>query len=320
MSRTRFVRVRQQFNVWGAKNSWFDPRAPTRFNRRHGGVDPGAGLGRVAAGAPQLPSSPGKSAFPGGFPGLASCRSNPTHPTGMARAALASLLPEVTYFTCRARRWNQAAMCAAAASQLGARERREAETPLGEGCLPAVSTAGLPPWRFWAFVLLCGVAGEFPGAVLSSVLLARQPPALAARGHPGTMRRGGGAAWGRCGRRWAVRAELRRVVLQHPTREPRRWGRWEGSQAGTGCLVAGAGNVVGVPEPREEGAAVEGRSWRERVGAALGAPGASPDYSLCCRCRLCLFALALPLVGCCAVSVQGYPISKALGISGFSGV
>lgn len=52
----------------------------------------------------------------------------------------------------------------------------------------------------------------------------------------------------------------------------------------------------------------------------LGAPGASPGLFFAAGAGFALFALALSLVGCCAVSVQGYPISKALGISGFSGV
>lgn len=176
-------------------------------------MDPGAGLGRVAAGAPQLPSSPGQECFPGRVPRAPRCRSNPTHPTGMARAALASLLPEVTYFTCRARTgWDQAARCGRRQPVGSARGDRRLR-PLGEGRIPAVVSHGRAATMalLLRFVLLCGVAGESGGRFCpSGPPRLASPRALAARGHPGTMRRGGGGDLGALRPAVAVRAELRR--------------------------------------------------------------------------------------------------------------
>lgn len=158
-------------------------------------------------------------------------------------------------------------------------------------------TAGPPPWRFCcASCSWCGSGGE-SGAVLSLGSSSPGQPSALARGHPGTMRWGRGRS-GRCGRRWRCAPNCAGVVLQHPTREPRRWGRWEGSQAGTwGAWWRGRAVVVGVPEPPGRGGGGGEGAWRERVGAAVLAQLVAllPDYS-CCRCRLCSFALALPLL------------------------
>lgn len=69
----------------------------------------------------------------------------------------------------------------------------------------------------------------------------------------------------------------------------------------------GSGGGGGAPGTRASGRGV------------LGAPGASPGLFFAAGAGFALFALALSLVGCWAVSVQGYSISKALGISRFSG-
>ncbi|XP_017907456.1 PREDICTED: coxsackievirus and adenovirus receptor isoform X2 [Capra hircus] len=78
----------------------------------------------------------------------------------MARAALASLLPEVTYFTCRARTgWDQAARCGRRQPVGSARGDRRLR-PLGEGRIPAVVSHGRAATMalLLRFVLLCGVA------------------------------------------------------------------------------------------------------------------------------------------------------------------
>uniref|UniRef100_A0AC11ANR4 CXADR Ig-like cell adhesion molecule n=1 Tax=Ovis aries TaxID=9940 RepID=A0AC11ANR4_SHEEP len=78
----------------------------------------------------------------------------------MARAALASLLPEVTYFTCRARTgWNQAARCGRR-QPVGSARGDGRLRPLGEGRLPAVVSHGRAATMalLLGFVLLCGVA------------------------------------------------------------------------------------------------------------------------------------------------------------------
>ncbi|XP_069406230.1 coxsackievirus and adenovirus receptor isoform X1 [Ovis canadensis] len=78
----------------------------------------------------------------------------------MARAALASLLPEVTYFTCRARTgWNQAARCGRR-QPVGSARGDGRLRPLGEGRLPAVVSHGRAATMalLLRFVLLCGVA------------------------------------------------------------------------------------------------------------------------------------------------------------------
>lgn len=169
----------------------------------------------MAAGAPQRPSSGGQECFPGRAPGAPGCHSNPTHPTGMARAAGASLLPEVTCFTCRARAgWDRAARCGRrqpVGSARGAGRLR----PRGESRLPAVVSHGRAATMalLLRFALLCAVAGESGrgGAVRS---LGSPSP-----GQPSGARclrpPGNNEAWGR-GRfgaprpAVAVRAELRR--------------------------------------------------------------------------------------------------------------
>lgn len=176
-------------------------------------MDPGSGLGRVAAGAPQLPSSPRQECFPGRVPGAPRCHSNPTHPTGTARAAWASLLPEVTYFTCRARAgWDRAARCGRR-QPVGSSRGDGRLRPRGESRLPAVVSHGRAATMelLLRFLLLCGVAGESGGGrfCLSGPPRLASPRALTARGHPGTMRRGGGGDLGALRPAVAVRAELR---------------------------------------------------------------------------------------------------------------
>ena len=182
-------------------------------------MDPGSGLGRVAAGTPQLPSSRGQECFPGRVPGAPRCHSNPTHPTGMARAVWASLLPEVTYFTCRARAgWDRAARCGRR-QPVGSSRGDGRLRPRGESHLPAVVSHGRAATMalLLRFVLLCGVAGESRGRFcLSGPPRLASPRALAARGHPGTMRRGGGGDLGALRPAVAVRAELRRGGFAGP--------------------------------------------------------------------------------------------------------
>lgn len=113
----------------------------------------------------------------------------------------------------------------------------------------------------------------------------------------------------------AVRAELRRGGSAAPDASRVGGVAGSGSQAGTwGAWWRGAGSVVGVPEPREEGGGGGGgRSWRERVGAAYWVRrGASPGLFFAAGAGFALFALALSLAGCCAVR-PGLPDFKSLG-------
>lgn len=252
-------------------------------------MDPGSGLGRVAAGAPQLPSSPRQECFPGRVPGAPRCHSNPTHPTGTARAAWASLLPEVTYFTCRARAgWDRAARCGRR-QPVGSSRGDGRLRPRGESRLPAVVSHGRAATMelLLRFLLLCGVAGESGGAVLSFGSSSPGQPSGAHCPRPpgnneawGRGRFGGAAAGGGGARRiapgWFCRTRRASRVGGVAGRGARR-GRGVPGGGGEGNVVGGGGT-----EPREEGAAaVERRPGRGRVGAAYWVRLALlPDCSL----------------------------------------
>lgn len=128
------------------------------------------------------------------------------------------------------------------------------------------------------------------------------PGVLAACGHPGTMKRGGGGGrfwgalrqWRRCARNWAW-VILRGRVVEPLGRESRRVpsGHWSG---GRSLRIRGGG----------------ARAPRARVGGrgVPGAPGVSPRLFFAADAGFALFALALSVVSRRVVSVQGYPISK----------
>ena len=129
------------------------------------------------------------------------------------------------------------------------------------------------------------------------------PGALAACGHPGTMRLGGGGGrdlgalrqWWRCARNCTG------VILPDRAREPRRWGRWEGSPAGPW----GTGGGVGVGDRAPGCGAAVKRAPRARVGGrgVPAAPGVSPRLFFAAGAGFALFALALSLVSRGVVSI-----------------
>lgn len=148
-------------------------------------MDPGAGLGRVALlEHPQSRAPPGKSK-PRRVPRAPRCRSNPTHPTGMARGRLGFATTGSDVFHLPSEDGvNQAAMRGRRQPVGSARGDGSRDPWVRATYLPSSPTAGPPPWRFCCASCSCAEWWVSRGAVLSSGPPPGQPSAPAARGHP----------------------------------------------------------------------------------------------------------------------------------------